>query len=120
MHINRYSKLQKVKVCTHSHVQYRFGCPPSICSLFLCVIMFMRVFVCTVSKKNRSARCVGHQSLPNKRQRYTGTVVTNGSAFLLIAPRRERLLSPSWQRVQQWLTPPRCTLALAFALWELS
>lgn len=34
----------------------------------------------------------------------TGTMVTNGSAFLLIAPSRERLLGPLWQWVQQWFT----------------
>lgn len=54
------------------------------------------MFVCTVSKKNRSACCVGHQSLPHIRQRCAGTVVTNGSAFALIAPTRERLLHPLW------------------------
>lgn len=59
------------------------------------------VFLCTVSKRNGSVRCVGHQSLPHRKHRHTGTMVTNGSAFLLIAPSREKLLRPSWQRAQQ-------------------
>lgn len=35
-----------------------------------------------------------------------GTIVTNGSAFLLIAPSRERLLRPSWHWVQRWYSRP--------------
>lgn len=39
-------------------------------------------------------RCAGHQPLPHRKQTHTGAVVTNGSAFPLIAPSRERLLCP--------------------------
>lgn len=46
-------------------------------------------FVCT---ERCLHRCAGHQSLPPRKQTHTGAVVTNGSAVLLIASSRERLV----------------------------
>lgn len=81
--------------------------PSSSFLLFpLCFTIITQWCVCV---GNRLPWCVGHQSLPHERQRYTGTMVTNGSAFPLIELWREMLQCPLWQQVQLWLTLAQCT-----------